>query len=256
MAVSTTSYFSNSAQGLPGVAGDFNKFDSSTIPKFPIGHRIPAQNGDVYVYSHFGLTTKAGDMVSTDLSESSLVDSDNIVIAPASTVSTTDGAVGSKFVQITLAAVTADQYAGGKLIITDGPGIGYTYRIKGNTATDDPTTGDFRLELYDKIQVALDATSDIAISGSLYANLEPATTTDIAASGVSCAAQATADYGWIQTEGDVGVYGTAVIGSGVILSVTAGEVVTATVADILDRVGVVLVAGDANGLSVIKLTLG
>jgi len=257
MAVATTSYFSNSIQGIPQIGGPVNLAESRTTPTFAIGYRLQRQDGAEFVYGHFGATTGAGMVVSQDLSESSLVDSDNIVIAPASAETITDGTVGSKFLQVTLAAVTADQYAGGYLTITDDTGEGYTYRIKGNTATDNPASGDIRIELCDKLIVALDATSDIAITGSLYANLEPATTTDVAAAGVSVTAQAAADYGWIQTKGVAGVLtdGVIVIGSGVIVGSVAGSVATAVETDILERVGTALVVGDDTGYSQIKLNL-
>jgi len=258
MAVATTSYFSNSIQGIPQIGGDVDLYVSGTTPKFAIGYRIQRQDGAEFVYSHFGATTGAGQLTSQDLSESSLVDSDNIVIAPASAETVTDGTVGSKFLQVTLAAVTAGMYAGGYLTITDDTGEGHTYRIKGNTATDDPATGDFRIELCDKIVVALDATSDIAITGSLYANLEPSTTTDTAVSGVSMVAQAAADYGWVQTAGVAGVLteGTVVLGSGVITAPTdAGACAPAVETDILERLGSVIVVGDDTGYSQIKLSL-
>ena len=195
--------------------------------------------------------------MATDESESSLADTDNIVIAPASAVDTTDGTLGSRFVQITLASVTANQYAGGYFVPTDGTGIGYTYRIKGNTATDNPATGDFRLELYDPLKVALTTTTDIAIQGCIFANCEPATTTDISAAGVACSNFALGEYGWIQTEGICGARGTAsAIGRGGILSGTAGEFVTAVETDILERVCTVLQVGDASGCSIVRLTLG
>jgi len=257
MAVNALSYFSNSIQGIPGIAGDVDLYASSTTPKFQIGYKICRQDGAEFAYANFGATTGAGLLVSQDLSESSLVDSDNIVVAPASAATTTDGTVGSKFLEVTLAAVTADQYAGGYLTITDDTGEGYTYRIKGNTATDNPASGNIRIELYDKLAVALDATSDIAITGSLYANLEPATTTDVAAAGVSMTAQAAADYGWVQTKGVTGVLtdGVVVIGSGVIIGSVAGSVATAVETDILERVGTVIVVGDDTGYSQVKLSL-
>jgi hypothetical protein len=200
-------------------------------------------------------------MVSQDLSESAVVDTDDSVIAPASAVTTTDGTVGSRFVQVTIASVTADQFAGGTLHITDDTGEGYTYRIKGNTATGDPATGDIRLSLYDPIQVALDATSDIAITGSLYANLEPATAAvDEVVAGVTVATQAAADYGFVQTSGAATVLtaGTVVIADPVIIGAVAGAVspFTAASAETELLVGQVIHVGDDTGHSVIKLLIG
>jgi hypothetical protein len=200
-------------------------------------------------------------MVSHDLSESSVVDTDDVVIAPASAVTTTDGTVGSRFVQVTLASVTADQFAGALLSITDDTGEGYSYRIKGNTATGDPATGDIRLSLYDPIQVALDATSDIAITGCLYANLEPAVAgTDEVVAGVTVATQAAADYGFVQTKGCATVLtaGSVLIKDPVIIGAVAGSVspFTAASAEVELLVGQVVHVGDDTGHSVIKLLIG
>jgi hypothetical protein len=257
MAISTLSYFSNSIQGIPQIGTDIDLYESRTSPKFAIGYRIQRQDGAEFVYAQFGATTGQGMLVSQDLSESSLVDTDDSVIAPASCVTITDGTAGQKFLQLTLAAVTANQYAGGYLAITDDSGEGHQYRIKGNDATDNTATGDIRIELHDKLVVALDATSDVSIVGNLYANLEPSTTTDIAVAGVSVVAQAAADFGWVQVEGIAQVLtdGTNVIGSGCIIAATAGAVAPAVETDILERIGVCIVVGDDTGYSQLKLTL-
>lgn len=262
MAFSADSYFNNAIVGVPQVAGNVNIYDSATEPKFALGTVFKRSDGSEFRYAHFGATTGAGMLVSQDLSESSVVDTDNVVIAPASAVAVDGetiqpGAIGSHYVEITLASVSADQYAGGYLHTTDDTGEGYVYRIKGNTATNNPATGNIRVQLYEPIQVALDATTDIAITGSLYANLEPATTTDIAASGVALAAQAANDYGWVQTAGVATVLtdGVIVIGSGVVIGSVAGSVAVEAAAAIVERVGVCLIVGDDTGYSSIKLTL-
>ncbi len=263
MAYSLNSYFNNAIVGQTQVGGGVNLYDSSTEAKFAVGTKFERSDGNVFRYAQFGLTTAAGQLTSQDISESTIADTDNSVIAPASAVAVPGetiqpGDVGSHYVQFTVAAIAIDQVAGGYMHITDDTGEGHCYRIKGNTATDNPTTGDIRVELYDKIAVALDITSDVIMTGSLYANLEPSTTTDTFCAGVAMVAQATNDYGWIQTEGvaTVQTEGTVVLGSGVITAPTdAGAVAPAVETDILERVGVCLVVGDDTGFSSIKLTL-
>lgn len=261
MAHSTSSTFNGSKQvGVPQVAGAFDKFEAHATPKFVLGYKVESGDGSVYRYSHFGDDTNRGQMVSQDLSESSVVDTDDAVIAPASCVTTTDGTLGSKYLQMTLASVTVDQYAGAKFVTTDDTGEGYTYDIVGNTATDDPATGDIRIQLAQPLQVALDATTDVAILGSRYSNLEASTTTDVSVAGVACSTMdvSVAAYGWIQSEGDVGVLteGTVVLGSGCITAPTdAGAVAPAVETDILERVGICKVVGDDTGHSIISLTL-
>lgn len=261
MAVSSSTYFTNAfPAGNAMFKGDI--YTSSTTPLYPVGMKIVRADGAEYVYSHFGAASAAGTVVAQDLSESSVVDTDNAVIAPASAVAVPGevlrpGAIGSVYVELTLAGVTANQFAGGYLSITDDTGEGYQYRIRGNTATGDPATGNIRLHLYDPLKVALDATSDIAITGCLYANLEPATAaTDDNVAGVTVAAQAAADYGWVQTEGVATVLtaGTVVLSESVMVGAVAGSVGPAVA--LTDYViGQVIAVGDDTGHSVIKLNL-
>lgn len=263
MAVSTSSYFSNAVPGenqiFPG-----NLFRTDDSPILPVGFRVALADGRVYRYAHIGAATNRGVIVAQDFSESGVVDTDDVVIAPASAVAVPGtneqpGAVNSKFVQVTLAGVTANQFAGGYLHITDDSGEGYTYRIKGNTATNDPATGDIRLALYDRIQVALDATSDIAITGSVYANLEAATAaTDTIAAGVTVSTFTAGQYGFIQTKGISTVLtdGVVVLGDAVELSDAVAGAVSAVGAFTDRQVGRVAIVGDDTGHSSIDLSIG
>ena len=73
---------------------------------------------------------------------------------------------------MTLASVTANQFAGGTITTTDDLGEGYTYDIVGNTATGTPVSGDFYLFLAQKIQVAIDNTTDVSIAANFWNNVE------------------------------------------------------------------------------------
>lgn len=259
-------------QGVPGVAADFDKFALDATPKWAVGTKIETADGSIYRYSHFGDDVNRGVLVSQDVSESSSADTDNAVIAPASAVSVADdriqpGAIGSRFVQLTLASITVGQFAGGKFITTDDTGEGYTYDVLENTATNDPATGDIRLELAQKLQVALDATTDVILTGSLYSNLEIATTTDSVIAGVTCSVMDVSEqaYGWIQTRGIVGILddGAPTIGEIVTLSDgTSGavQVMAGGGTDVTDVVtepivGYVIVAGDSGGHGSYKINL-
>ncbi len=260
MAIASDVYFSNAVQGIPQVGGPVDIFAKHATPQHVIGTRIQRQDGNEYVYSHFGADTNRGILVASDASESSVVDTDNAVIAPASAQTTSDGTIGSKFIELTLASVTAAQFAGGYFITTDDTGEGYTYRIKGNTATGNPTTGNIRVELYDPLQVALDATTDLAIQGSLYANLEAGTAaTDVAVSGVTVSTMdvSVAAYGWVQTKGIVGILqdGVVVIGDVVTLSDGVAGAVQSKDAQTEPQVGHCVIAGDDTGHGVFNIAI-
>lgn len=270
MALSSLRYFSKGQSGFGGSTADkFNKFEQSANPKFHVGYKVEQADGSVYRYVHFGATVNRGVLVAGDLSETSVVDTDNAVIASASSVNTSDSLIGSRFIQFTLAAATANQFAGGKLVVTDDAGEGYTYDIVGNTATDNPATGDIRIELLQPLQVALTTASDVSIYANPYHNLEIATYTDAHVVGVSCATITAADnYGWIQTKGRCGVLQDATVpavGLYVVLSeatngAVSGLVVgtaTGSLGDVTADpiVGVMVDPGDSTGHSVVDLRL-
>jgi hypothetical protein len=261
MAVSTDTYFNNAMVGQTQVGGGQKVCQSSASPAFAVGTMFIRSDGNIFRYTHFGAATVAGAAVATDISESCLADTDNSVIAPASAVSVAGetmkpGAIGSHYIQMTVASVTADQYAGGYLVVTDDTGEGHTYRVKGNTATDDPVTGDILINLWEPIRVALDATSDVAIQGCRWANVEPATTTDYDCCGVSMTAQDAGDYGWVCSKGVVGYLdaGGNTAGQALAVSATAGALSDKAAATEV-TVGRCLLAGDDTGFGVMYINV-
>ena len=140
----------NFAVNRIGGFGQQGVFTESSTPKYPVGQIVELSNGNRYRYGYTGAAIAAGLLVSQDLSATSLVETDNIVIAAASGF---DPAAGSKQFQITLASVTLDQYSGALLQITDDAGEGHQYRIKSNSATGATTSGKVDIYLYDGIKL-------------------------------------------------------------------------------------------------------
>ena len=214
MAVSTDSYFSNSLpSGEMSIGAGIDLTSNDSTPKYMVGIKAQRADGNVYRYAQFGAATAAGLVVAPDLNESSFAYNDNSVIATNSafqqdneTTGVYPGMLGSKYVVLLESSRTADQVAGGYLTISSGPGIGHTYRVKGNQASDGTAC---TVELYDTIQVGLDATSDVTISPCLYANVEGAvsgTTQNSVPVGVSVSAMTSGSYGWILTKGSIGIF--------------------------------------------------
>jgi len=232
MAVSTNSYFSNSLpSGEMSVGAGIDLFREDALPKFAIGTKVRRADGNVYAYSHFGAATNRGLIVAPDLNESAEIYNDNAIIATNSAfqqASETAGVypsmLGSKYIVALLSSKTADQYAGGYITISSGTGIGYTYRIKGNKASNGTAT---TIELYDTIQVGLDATSDIAIAPSKYANLEAAvsgTTQNSFPVGVTVATITSAGYyGWSLVKGVIGIMASGSLTTGKLAVLSSGE---------------------------------
>jgi len=205
MTTDAQSYFSNAFPGEHETFGG-NIYRLDAAPKYAVGFRISRQDGNVYRYSQYGAATTRGVLVAMDDSAAVVNDSDNSLLDPTDANVTTDGTLNSTFIQVKGQAQTANQYAGGYLVTTDDTGEGYTYRIKGNTAAGTPATGQYRLELYDKLQVAIDSTTDIAIIGNLWSDLKIASNAgDTAVAGVSCSVTTAAlPYAFTQTWGVVG----------------------------------------------------
>lgn len=272
MATENASYFSNSYPGeAPHFDGNIYRLDALATPKYPLGFKVSRADGNVYRYGQFGAATNRGLLVAPDISEVGVVDTDNGMISPASATTTSDGTLGSYFIQITMDGIIANQFKGAYLHTTDDTGEGYTYRIKGNTASGTPTGTDYRLELYSPLQVAIDNTTDYTITPSLYNDLEAATAaTDNIVVGVSVATSTAAKpYAFVQTRGPATVLNdetVPIIGELLMLSeVTAGAVApfltdsVGTVAALEIRaaqlVGYCIAAGDSTGHTSVFLTL-
>ncbi len=152
------------------------------------------------------------------------------------TLAVAAAAVGATTVVTTsTVTVTANELAGGYLVVAVTPGQGYTYRIAGNTAATAAVT---TITLDDPIQVALTTSSTVSVVLNPFNGviLNPTTATG-AIAGVAVFPIVNAQYGWIQTKGPVGVLagGTIVVGEQVGAStVTAGaiEATTGVVADV------------------------
>ena len=204
MATDNNSYFTNAVPS-GNLIFDGNIFRLDATPKYPLGFGVQRADGSRYRYSQFGAVTNRGVLVSQDISETSIPDTDNGMIAPASAADTTWGTIGSRKIEITMAGVIANQFAGAYLCTTDDVGEGYTYRIKGNTATGTggAVSTTYILELYEALVVAIDATTDYSIIGLPWNDLEIATVaTDDIVSGVSMRVSAAATpFQFVQTAG-------------------------------------------------------
>lgn len=210
MAIGTV-YHSNSMPSIMSVGGDIDIYQTDSTQKYALGTRVVRNDGNYYRYSNFVTATTQGKLVGHVVADTDNASTDALVVAPAAAyqqaveqVGVYPGAIGSRFVVYTLASVIKDQFAGGYLTCNKDTGVGYTYRIKGNTATSSGGvgTGNILIELYDKIVVALDATTDTGLVGSLYSDLVSAlVSTNHVMAGVTVSNQAANTFGWVCTHG-------------------------------------------------------
>jgi len=217
MAVTAKSYFSNAIVGVPQIGADVDIYEEHVDPRFAIGTKFERQDGACFRYAHFGAAiNSAGLLCSVDVSESGTTLKEAAVVASSSTYQMSveqpgvyPNMLGSKYMIVTLASIKTDTYTGSYITMSSGPSASsHTYRIRGNTATGNPDSGNIRIQLWDPLLAGLNSSTGITITGSRYANLEaslPSTGTDLPA-GVSLIKITTAgDYGWVQTKGICGV---------------------------------------------------
>jgi len=260
-----------STQGIPQVASGFSKFEVHSTPKYAVGFKIEDYNGNIYRYAHFSANVNRGVLLSPELATTGLDDTDNVVTPTASVVNSGDNALGSKYVELNvsaIASVLANDYQGGRLVITDDTGEGYTYDILGNTAKGNPSGSLARITLRDPLQASLDATTDLSVQSNRWSNLKIATATDTDVVGVSCVtmAVATSMYGWIQTKGVVGILqdGAIPVGAPVQLSdgvsgavqMMGGSTVSAVAAgDLITEpiIGWCVMSGDTTGAGTFRI---
>jgi len=259
MAISTTSYFSNALVGVPQVAGEYvDLYVSNTLPKYALGTKYERQDGCIFRYGYFAGITTAGTLVSSTAADVSIsYAATSTAIAPASTYQMPDeivgvypGSIGSRYLILGITTTgNANYYAGAYCTVVSGTGAGYTYRVRGNVAGGTPATNMMRLNLYDQLVVALDATSIIAIGGNKFAELAAsASSTASVVAGVSMVNHVAATWGWVQTQGLCGVLNdagtTATLGQLLTVSPTVSGAVAAWAAT-----GTSGAIGNANGQS-------
>lgn len=222
---------------INGVSPDHSIYEAKTNPAAAVGTRGFLNDGRVFYYvRHTGSSALArgkllvrGDVVPN---HQNLATDESLVSVGMTTLaagSVTPGAT----------AITADQYAEGYLVVTDGGGEGTYYKIRSNTAFTS-ATADGTIDLYDPIAVAFDANTTVSLHTNAYDNPQESVTDqqDVMA-GVPVftipAGDTTTQYGWVQTWGEcpvlcdeaVATFGQALtIGTGVTGAVEEDDTAT------------------------------
>lgn len=211
MALTDATYFSNSIQGVPGAGVDVDITRTDASPKYAMGYLIWRADGNRYRYCNIGTATNAGNLVGQTQASGGAAYGAAKVVSSASAVVVPQeypilpGQAGSHYVEVTIAAIAANKYEGGYLITTRGTGVGDTYRIVGNSATDNPATGNLRIQLYEPLKVALTGATGLTIATSIYNDLAASATSSSTATGVLMSTTtATNLWAWVCTRGMVG----------------------------------------------------
>lgn len=215
-------------------------FSESSTQLAPLGLKMYSEDGRAFRYVKAGGTA----LVPGKLQQSPAEITNHQNLTPAA------AAIGATSVTVTLGATaaTANQYAGGYLMVTTTPGEGYQYLIDSHPAVD--ASGSLTLTLSDPISVALTTSSVVDLVLNPYSGiiLNPTTLTS-APSGVAVYPITAAYFGWLQVDGVAAVLadGANAVGSDVVASNgTAGAVEDAATSGAQPLVGV-CVTGVATG---------
>lgn len=205
--------------GYPTGAGQ-GLYESSTTAKHHPGESLVTPDGRRFRYA------KAGG--------SALV-AGNVLQMPAEVanhqnLTPTAAAIGATSVTVTLGATaaTANQYAGGLVMVTVTPNLGGIYAIKQHPAAS--SGGTLTLELSEPIRVAWTTSTRVDLFPNPYNGvIQYPTAATSAPVGVAHWALPASEWGWIQVGGLANVLtaGTVAVGAvGVVPSGTAGALVT------------------------------
>ena len=181
-------------------------YEESSTPKHPLGERIELADGRCFRYCYFDAAVTVGKMVAPDMSTAAVVEISDGTIANggAGSLAVTLTASGSSGPPADFQGVSANDYSGSYLHITDGAGEGFTYRIKSNGAASSDAV---EFTLYDPIITALaTGASDFAITPNLYKNVHITDATqgavvDYIPIGVTMVSVTAEYYAWVQTRG-------------------------------------------------------
>ncbi len=140
------------------IATTDTKFKEGRVPY--LGQRVALGDGRVFYFARAGGTITIGDLLAATPNEANIAATRFGADTSTAPVTGEGGGIGDTIIRITddVSGVTADEYAGGYLCITDDTGEGQMRRIKSNQATGSAGTG-WTVTLWDGLTTALDNTS-------------------------------------------------------------------------------------------------
>jgi len=234
----------------PAVASNGNIFSASTTQEMDLGAKMVTADGSVYRYAKVGAAALVAGKLYDGPAE--VANHQNISCAVAS--------AGATSITVTLGATaaTANQYAGGYIVINDVDGQGYTYGIKSHPAADGSATLVLTLEDGETVQEDLTTNSQATLVPNQYNGIiiHAATETGVPV-GVAVGDIAAGSYCWIKSRGTASVLQDAAaadVGKSVGASTTTDGSVTANDGT-LREVGVMLATGVSTEYNPVFLTI-
>ena len=221
-------------------------YETGAAQLFPIGQKAETANGDIFRYVLMGGTVGIANRVyqakTIEANWNSVAHTVSLAVGDTE-ISFTDGG----------APLTANEAAGGTILVELGTDLGHIYRVKSNTVTSGNETV-CQLEDGVTVQVA-SATGGSRVLTFTYNPhrkivICPATTLTGMLIGVPRVILAISGFGWVQTHGITSILstGTPVVGQKVIPGTTAGGVIegVSQTTNIKDYVGTCVQAATAT----------
>lgn len=224
--------------------------DTSTTGDIDLGSKFDSADGRSFRFVKAGAAALAAGQVQD--APATVANHTNIAVAAAA-------AAGASTITVTLGATaaTANQYAGGVVVINDVAGQGFTYGIKSHPAADASASLVLTLEANETVVEALTTSSQATLVANQYNGVVIHATTEASVPvGVAVSDIAAGEYGWVQTRGPVSALCAATTGIG--LSVAASDTTAGgyEVGDgILPVIGYAIAAGVATEYNPIFLTV-
>jgi len=177
--------------GKPTTIGPYQGiFETSTTQKHKLGEKLQLYDGRVFYYA------KASEALSKSklaTFKSTINAEDTVTVAHA---------IGVNKVKVTAAAaISANQFAEGYLVVDEGTGAGDVYKIKGHPAISSGSVGE--IELYDGLRTAwATADTDVILYQNPFSEIQEANTDGIELpAGVPLVDVSANEYFWLQTWG-------------------------------------------------------
>jgi hypothetical protein len=185
-------------------------FTPSTVQQHALGEKTFSNDGRGFRYAKAGAVA----LIPGDVQQSPAIVANHVNLTP-----TAVSAVGDTTVTVTLGATaaTANQYAGGYLVVEKGTtGAGQTLKIKSHPAANSSAT--LLVTLEDAFVTATSGTITVSLVANLYNGViqTPVTTLTGTPVGVTVYPIAAGSFGWICTEGVTGVKADGVITVGTV----------------------------------------
>lgn len=241
---------------MPGLTSDPEVigqpiFDSSATAKHALGERAVTTDGRVFRYAKAG----ASNLVAGNMIQAPAQVANHLALTPVA------AAIGATEITVALGATaaTANQYAGGWLMISTTPGNGYAYQITGHPAIGSSGSGVFSIS-QPGLAVALTTSSRVDLqANSLNGVIQtPVTTLTGACVGNAPYIITAAEFGWIQTRGPAAclIDGTPGVGLAVVVpAAAAGAVAVDGAASATPPVGVMMTTGVSGKNNAVFLLL-